>query len=84
MLPTSHNCIVREPGEDDDYVLALADLERLQPSELTVITSWLEKQVAEMSRLAASPVSSIATVCAVMLQYCTQYTHIVILLTGVK
>ena len=59
LLP-DNDCIVREPGEDDDFVLALADLEKLQPTQLNAVTCWLEKQVADMSRLAASPVQHLS------------------------
>ena len=59
-LQPSNNCKVREPGEDDDFCLALEDLERLQPTQLLALTQWLERQVADMGRLIASPVGNLA------------------------
>lgn len=56
MLP-DNTCVEGVPGEDNDLYLALEDLEKMQPSHLNSVTCWLEKQVADVSRLAASPVN---------------------------
>lgn len=56
LLP--HNSSIEGvPGEDFDLYLALEDLEQMQPSHLNSVTCWLEKQVADVSRLAVLPVS---------------------------
>lgn len=58
LLP-DNRCVINEPVEDSDLHLALEDLEQLQPSQLNSVTCWLEKQVSDMCRLAASPVGLI-------------------------
>lgn len=58
LLPdyTSH---LNTPGEDEDYVLRLEDVERLEPSVVEHITMWLEQQLAHMIHVASGLVVSI-------------------------
>lgn len=55
LLP-DNTCVEGVPSEDNNLYLALEDLEKMQPSHLNSMTCWLEKQVADVSRLAISPV----------------------------
>ena len=57
LLPdcTSH---INAPGEDQDYVLMLEDVERLEPNVVEPITMWLEQQLAHMIQVASGLVVS--------------------------
>ena len=61
LLP-DNTCIEGVPGETDLH-LSLEDLEKLPPSQLNSVTWWLEKQVADVSKLAVSPVNCLRHLC---------------------
>lgn len=61
LLP-DNTCIEGVPGEIDLH-LTLEDLEKLPPSQLNSVTWWLEKQVADVSKLAVSPVNCLRHLC---------------------
>ena len=62
LLP-DNACVEGAPGQDSNLYLALEDLEKLQPPQLNSVTCWLEKQVADVSRLAMSPVKRVRHLC---------------------
>ena len=76
LLP-DNTCVEGVPGEDNDLYLALEDLEKMQPPHLNSMTGWLEKQVADVSRLAVSQVQCLRPLCLdhVVLARCCCLVH---------
>ena len=57
LLPTNI-CHIRKPGTDDDYVLAFTDVDKLHPTDIRKVATWLEQQICGMIMTAADEVTS--------------------------
>ena len=47
---------INAPGDDQDFVVSLSDLDKMEPADVEHMTVWLERQIADVIKLTCAEV----------------------------